>query len=308
MTVGGFMKKSLFAVTVAASLTLVGCGGASTGKNANPDPKYTDTNPVASADVQYPGGFVLDRYVSADGGVQHVKTYLTYDPDFSSESLKQANFILDGGTALSDHVKAGSLMTVSAYNPTLNLILSDVVGVMPNADTAGYTADLNPLSTAITHGVVKDPKLSVSDGVADDIARLSLADTTTDAAIVALQMDGYSATDAAMATETVKITALEAALSSQGAKDDIQRLFNAHFDGTLWQGGDSSTLKFKGNTVTFSGFAGDETGTYVVTLKDGAWSMVASFPVIGTQTLDLTNFVPGKTDKLNLMGQSYTQQ
>ena len=158
------MKKFLVLAAVSASMALVGCGGSSSGGNEPVGP--------ASVTVEAPESFLPIREITTDGGVLQVGVYLEFDPMFTDEELKAKTFIVDGSNELVDDVQPGRLMTVAAYNHTMELILSDVLGVM--GSDYEKASDLNAVSTAMTRGLLSAKSINVTDGIENDIGNLPI--------------------------------------------------------------------------------------------------------------------------------------
>lgn len=300
------MKKTLILAAVSASLALTGCGSAGSGGNTGNAPTIENTNPVITASVNAPAGVLPMKYLSSDGGYLDLATYRTYDPTLSDDDLKAKNFILDGSDIRS-HFAPGQFMTASGFDPVNGVLLSDLLGISPEQSTGGYTVDLNALGTAITTRVLMVLFKDAEDGVEDEVGHISLSGTLDEAAMLALQLDGYSRTDAENATDSVKLGALEADLAEKGTADDLQRLFNAQLNGSTWTASNGSALIFAGNVIGYESAGTNDEATYTVALNSGTYELSTTFDSFGAQTIDLTTLVGGG-DEMTLMGQTYTRQ
>ena len=300
------MKKILVLAAASASLALVGCGGGSTGANADPQPKYTNSNPVVTASLQAPAGFMPIKGISYDGGYTEVSTYIQYDPQFVADDLIAKNFLLTEAGQVSSHVIPGKFMTVAAYEPSSEVLLADLLGISPTESTDGYEADLNAVSTALTFGILKMVLKDVEDGFEDEIAALSLSETLETASVYALQLDGYTLEDAQGATDGVQLAALEADLASEGTASDLQRLFNANLAKGVWEADNGSALVFSGDMVGYASAGTTDEATYTVDLNNGTFELSATFSNFGAQVIDLSSVINGG-NTLTLMGQTSTR-
>lgn len=291
------MKKIFTCAAILASVSLVGCGGSSSGGSAGPE--------SVSVTVAAPADFLPVRTITTDGGNLQVSTYLEFDPMFTDEDLKAKTFVVDGGTKLTDTVQPGRLMTAAAYNHTMELILSDVLGVM--GSDYEKVSDLNALSTAITRGLLEAKELSTSNGIEDDIGDLSIASVLEEAAVLALQLDGYSRTDAENATDSTKDTTLASALASKGASADLKRLFAANLTDTTWKPASASHLKFYGPTVAYTASGVTDLAVYDLSVNNGSYIMTAEFEGFGYQVIDLTAMAHGG-NTMTMMGETFTRQ
>lgn len=300
------MKKSLALSLVVASSFLGGCfSGGSSGGNAGNKPSIESTYPVAEVAFSAPDGFDVLNGITSDAGAARVKTYLEVDPSYSFSDLKELGFVLGEKTLFTDHIKPGSLMTVAAYNHDLGLILSDVHGFMPDNDIS-FNSDLNAVSTAIARGVVALDDHTPNNGLYDEVSTLALDETLDAAAVIALQLDGYSLTDAKEALPSVKSLALESDLEAESTSRDFQLLFNAQFDESVWVANSGAKIVFSGNAVGYESSGNIYSAEYSVELSGGTYFLSADFEGFGTQVIDLSQVVTG-SNTITFMGEVFTR-